>query len=180
MNIENEIKNILTAYKKTILALSVNNLSIEYIENILVKVAAKKSDKLKNIASINIVNAKRVIITPWDKKLILKIQEAIYSSSINFSIILKEKALEIKVPSVTEERRIIIAKKIKEYKEKSKISIRLVRSKAVNLIKKENKLKKLSNDKFYQKIKVLNKYIEKNIEIIEKIAGEKIKRIIKI
>ena len=180
MNTINEVEKLVSKYKDIISNLSTNKFSIASIENIQVKIAFNNKNSLKRIASINIENSEKVIIKPWEKKLILNIKEAIYNSKMGFNIELTKDALNIKIPPMTEERRIIISRKIREHKEKSKISIRLIRNKIINLIKKDNKLKKLSDEEYHRKKSFVNKYIEEKIKTIDKITTDKIQKILKI
>jgi ribosome recycling factor len=129
---------------------------------------------LKDIATINVIDARTLSIQPWEPKMLLSIYKTIIKNNTDLHYVNNGNNIIIKIPPITEERRTKLVKEVKYEYEKSKIYVRNIR--------------KYINKKIYQ-IKIvdedlLNKYEKKIQEItdlylkeLEKIYYYKIKDI---
>ena len=88
--------------------------------------------------------------------------------------------LRVRIPELTEERRVELTKVLKNLGEKSKVSIRNVRREANDTVKKLLKEKKISEDESKNYEKEIQENTDENINTIEKISTEKEKEILKL
>jgi ribosome recycling factor len=88
--------------------------------------------------------------------------------------------LRVRIPELTEERRVELTKVLKDLGEKSKVSIRNIRREANDTVKKLLKEKKISEDESKNYEKEIQKNTDENINKIEKILTEKEKEILKL
>ncbi|MAQ77431.1 ribosome recycling factor [Candidatus Campbellbacteria bacterium] len=89
---------------------------------------------IKNIASINLEDARTMNISPWDKSQIKDIEKALVDSGLPFSISVGDTGVRVHVPQMTEESKIKIVKLIKEKLEDARVKIRSVRQDAMKKI----------------------------------------------
>ena len=131
------------------------------------------------LASISTPDNRTLFIKPWEKTIIQDIEKAITESDLGLNPQNDGENIIINIPPLTEERRLILIKQIKNEGEKGKISIRSVRKESNEYIKK------LSNDGASEDEirtgedriqKITNSYIEK----IDNIIGIKEKELITI
>jgi ribosome recycling factor len=79
---------------------------------------------LKQMASINIEDAKTLRVSPWNTSQIREIERAIAEGNLGLSVVVDDKGLRVIFPSLTTERREALIKLAKEKTEKAKVSIR--------------------------------------------------------
>jgi ribosome recycling factor len=88
--------------------------------------------------------------------------------------------LRVRIPELTEERRVELAKILKNLGEKNKVSIRSIRRELNDTVKKLLKEKKISEDESKNYEKEIQENTDENINKIEKILTEKKKEILKL
>jgi ribosome recycling factor len=131
---------------------------------------------LANVASINTPDAKTLLITPWERKLIKDIEKAILCSDVGITPENNGEVIRLGIPPLTGERRRDLAKQAKQEAENAKISIRNARREVIDVLKKsvkegvpedvekdtEEKIQKI-HDRFIKKIDELFAAKEKEI-----------------
>ncbi|MCB0639421.1 MAG: ribosome recycling factor [Lewinella sp.] len=150
--------------------------SIEHLENELLKVRAGKASPnmvnelkvpyygtetpMNQVATVSNADSKTLIIQPWEKNMLAPIEKAIFEANLGVTPQNDGEVVRITIPALTEERRKDLVKKAKELGEEAKVSIRSVRHKAMDHIKKavkngypedagkrkENEVQKLTDD----------------------------------
>ncbi|MAH88560.1 MAG: ribosome recycling factor [Pelagibacterales bacterium] len=120
--------------------------------------------KIKDLASVNVPEARTIKINVWDTNLVSAVEKSIINSSLGLSPMTEGQIIRINLPELTAERRQELAKNVKRIAEESKISIRNIRQDGMNSIKKltsenvpEDEIKNLQDD--LQKLTDI--YIEK-------------------
>jgi ribosome recycling factor len=94
---------------------------------------------LTNVASITTPDAKTLLITPWDRKLIKDIERAILNSEVGITPENNGEVIRLGIPPLTEERRRQLAKQAKQEAENAKISVRNTRRDVIEALKKSVK-----------------------------------------
>jgi ribosome recycling factor len=131
---------------------------------------------LANVASINTPDAKTLLITPWERKLIKDIEKAILNSDVGITPENNGEVIRLGIPPLTGERRRDLARQAKQEAENAKISIRNARREVIETLKKsvkdgipedvekdaEEKVQKI-HDKFIRNIDELYAAKEKEI-----------------
>ena len=82
------------------------------------------------VASITVPDARTMLIQPWEKNMIPKIEKAIMDANLGFTPQNNGEHIRINVPPLTEDRRKELVKKSKAAGESAKISIRNARKDA--------------------------------------------------
>lgn len=94
---------------------------------------------LVQAANVSTADAQTISIQPFDKSLIAEIEQAIIEAKLGFNPSNNGEKVIINIPPLTEERRRDLAKKAKAEIENSKVSIRNIRQKANDEMKKLGK-----------------------------------------
>lgn len=89
---------------------------------------------IKNIASINLEDARTMMVAPWDKGQIKDIEKAIVDSNLPFSISVSDAGVRVHIPQMTEESKTKILKLVKEKLEDARVRVRNVRQDTMKLI----------------------------------------------
>tara|TARA_B100001245_G_C22710683_1_gene345831 strand:+ start:84 stop:644 length:561 start_codon:yes stop_codon:yes gene_type:complete len=104
-----------------------NSIMVEYYGNMT---------PINQVASIISPDSKTLIIKPWEKTVIPEIEKAILNSELGLNPQNDSETIIINIPPLTEERRLLLVKQIKNEGEKSKISIRNSRKESNDSLKK--------------------------------------------
>jgi len=90
---------------------------------------------LSQVANVNTPDAQTIYVQPWEKTMLGAIEKAIMDANLGFNPMNNGESIIINVPSLTEERRIELAKRAKSEAEKAKVSIRNHRKEANDELK---------------------------------------------
>lgn len=118
---------------------------------------------INQVASITVPDAKTVLVQPWDKSFIAKIEKAIMDANIGVTPSNNGEQIRITLPPLTEERRKQLVKQVKGESESSKITIRNMRREAIETFKKEQKggmPEDVAKDGEVEVQKIVDKYIK--------------------
>ena len=116
---------------------------------------------VSGVASVNVPDARTILIQPWDKNMIRPIEKAIIDSNIGLTPSNNGETIRLTIPPLTEERRKELVKQSKGEVENARISIRNARRDAVEAFKKavkEGMPEDESKDGESQVQKLLEKY----------------------
>jgi ribosome recycling factor len=91
---------------------------------------------LSQMANINTPDSQTISIQPFDKSVMGDIEKAIVEANLGLNPMNNGELIMINVPALTEERRIILVKQVKSESENCKVSVRNVRQKTNDEIKK--------------------------------------------
>lgn len=101
---------------------------------------------IKNVASVSVMDPQTLLIKPWDKTVLQTIAKAISDSWMGLNPQSMADSIMIKIPALTEERRIEMSKIAKKLTEEAKVAIRNARSDSHKIIKNAQDDKEISED----------------------------------
>ncbi len=133
---------------------------------------------LNQVATIQIPEARSVIIAPFDKSLIVEIEKAILASDLGLNPSNDGKVIRISIPALTADRRKELVKQAKTMAENSRTAIRNIRRDGNDELKKQQKDGELTEDGLKTETDKLQKLTDKYIEEINKIYDAKEKDIL--
>ena len=159
--------------------------AIEYLDEQLSHIRARKANPkildcvrvmyygapvpLTNVATVTVPDARTIMITPWEKKIIKDIEKGIMDSEVGITPENNGEVIRLGIPPLTEERRRLLAKQSKQEAETAKISIRNARRDAIEQLKKSIKTdgtpEDVEKDAEAEVQKVHDKYIKKVDEL---------------
>ncbi len=101
---------------------------------------------LKQLANISVTDASTITLNVWDKSAIQPIEKAISDSNLGLSPVVNGQNIHIKIPPLTQERRVELIKIVKKEGEGTKVALRNIRRNTNTVISNLEKDKKISKD----------------------------------
>ncbi|CAN5867351.1 ribosome recycling factor [soil metagenome] len=128
---------------------------------------------LNQIAGISVPEARMMVISPYDKNSLGAIEKAIQQSDLGVNPNNDGSIIRLNFPSLTEDRRKVLIKQVKERAEEGKIAVRNVRRHSKDEMEKMKKEGEISEDDLKRSEKELQKLTDHYIEEIDKMFGHK-------
>ena len=135
---------------------------------------------LNQVASIQIPEARVLLITPFDKTIIKDIEQAISASDIGITPMSDGNVIRLVIPQLTEERRKELAKEVKKIAENAKVAVRNIRRDAMDDAKKQEKANELTEDDLRDLEKDIQKATDDAIKNIDALTTEKEKELLEV
>ncbi len=135
---------------------------------------------LNQAANINVLDARTLSITAWDKKSIPDIEKAILNSDLGLNPITSGDIMRVPLPPLTEERRKELIKIVRAEAEKAKVAVRNIRRDANHSFKNLIKEKNISEDDERKAEVKIQKLTDDHVALIDKILEEKEKETMEI
>ena len=132
------------------------------------------------MASVSVVEARSLLIQPWDASIVKLIEKAILVSDIGITPVNDGKSIRLNFPPLTEERRKELVKDIKRMAEDSKVAIRSIRRDAIEKFKTMKKNSELTEDDVKKGETDIQKLTDKFSKSVEDLAAAKEKEILEI
>lgn len=131
---------------------------------------------VEQVGNISTPDARQIVIQPWERNMLPIIEKAILAANLGFTPQNNGEFIRIVVPTLTEERRKELVKKVKQETEQHKVTVRNIRRTANDTAKKlkdngvpEDEAKKLEAD--------IQKLTDDTIAKLDKMAEMKEKEI---
>ncbi len=166
--LSNELKKVRTGRAQVSM---LDNIKVNYYGSIT---------PLNQVAAVSTPDAKSFLISPWEGSLLKEIESALIKSDIGMTPMNDGKAIRLKVPDLTEQRRKDLVKQVKKLSEDAKVSVRMARRDANEEVKKALKDKAISEDESKRSNDEIQKMTDDYIKKIDSITEEKEKSILTI
>ncbi len=124
---------------------------------------------LKQIAQIATTDAHTLTITPWDPGNVASIEQAITQSDLGLQPTTEGTNVRLRLPPMTEERRLEMTKVVGEKLEASRVALRNVRHETITEVEKED----LPLDALKGRKETITKQTQEHNEMLEKLAEQK-------
>ena len=135
---------------------------------------------LAGVATISSPDARTLVISPWDTKLLKDIAKAIQTSDLGINPQNDGRVIRLIFPMLTEERRKELVKQVKKYAEDAKVAMRNIRRDGMDYIKKLKKNSEITEDEQKKAEKDLQDLLDKNIKKVDAALAAKEKELMAI
>ena len=135
---------------------------------------------LAGVATISSPDARTLIISPWDTKLLKDIAKAIQTSDLGINPQNDGRVIRLTFPQLTEERRKDLAKQVKKYAEEAKVAMRNIRRDGMDYVKKLKKNSEITEDDQKKAEKDLQTLLDKYIKKVDEALSAKEKELMAI
>ena len=135
---------------------------------------------LNGVATISSPDARTLVITPWDTKLLKDIQKAIQTSDLGINPQNDGRVIRLIFPQLTEERRKELSKQVKKYAEDAKVAMRNIRRDGMDYVKKLKKNNEITEDDQKKAEKDLQDMLDKYIKKVDAALAAKDKELMSI
>ena len=135
---------------------------------------------VQQLASINVPEARLLVISPYDKSSVADIEKAIIAANLGVNPTSDGEVIRITVPALTEERRKELVKNVKKIGEDSKVSIRNIRRDINDQLKKDERNGDITADDLRSQTEDVQKVTDNSIKEIDNLVDEKEKDIMSV
>jgi len=157
-------------------ALRTGRASIHFLDNITVNYYGVPTP-LNQIATLHVPDPSLITVQPWEVAQIENIQKAVLASNLGLTPSNDGKIVRIPIPSLTEERRLVLAKHVGKVAEEHRTAIRNIRRDVNEELKRLVKEKEISEDMGHTGLEQIQKVTNGCIEQIDNLATSKEKEI---
>ena len=135
---------------------------------------------LNGVATISSPDARTLVISPWDTKLLKDIAKAIQMSDLGINPQNDGRVIRLTFPQLTEDRRKDLVKQVKKYAEDAKVAMRNIRRDGMDYVKKLKKNSEITEDDQKKAEKDLQDLLDKNIKKVDAALAAKEKELMAI
>ena len=123
---------------------------------------------IPGVASVTLIDARTIGVTPWEKKMTHVIEKAIRDADLGLNPSTTGEIVRVPMPSLTEERRRDLTKIVKGEGENARVAMRNVRRDANTQLKDLLKKKSIAEDEERRAQEDIQKLTDRHIAEIEK------------
>ncbi len=175
--VKRKMEKSLKTFKEELSHIRTSRASVALLEGIKIECYGTKMS-IPQIATVNVIEGKILIIQPWDINLVKEIERAIQKSNLGINPTSDGKTIKLVMPPLTEERRKELIKVAGKMAEEAKIAIRNIRRDVLDKFKSAKKEGQISEDEYIQLEKKVQKLTDEYTKKIEIALQEKEKEII--
>jgi ribosome recycling factor len=128
---------------------------------------------INQLANINLIDARTIGVTPWEKKLASAIEKAIRDSDLGLNPASVGDTVRVPMPALTEERRKDLIKVVRGEAENARVAVRNLRRDANHALKEGTKAKTISEDDERRTQEDVQKLTDHFIAEIDKALAQK-------
>jgi len=128
---------------------------------------------LSQVASVAVVDARSLTITPWEKQIVGAVEKAILASDLGLTPNTAGTVIRLNLPALTEERRKDLSKHVHGAGEDTKVAIRNIRRDANHHVKELLKDKQITEDELARSEADIQKLTDKAIKDVDEVVRAK-------
>jgi ribosome recycling factor len=128
---------------------------------------------VNKVANVNLLDARTISVTPWEKKMVPVIEKAIRDSDLGLNPASAGEVIRVPMPPLTEERRKDLIKVVKHEAENARVAVRNVRRDAITHLKDLLKEKKVAEDEERRAQDDIQKLTDRYVHEIDKVLQAK-------
>ena len=176
---ESKMSKGIDSFKSTISKVRTGRASTSLLEHLLVDYYGTPT-LISQVASLTLVDARTISVTPWEKTMLVPVEKTIRESNLGLNPLNKGTVILVPLPALSEERRNEMIKIVKSNGEDAKIAIRNHRRDANEQLKKLSKAKEITEDQEKQGQAHVQKLTDRFIVEIDHLVNTKEKELLKI
>ncbi len=135
---------------------------------------------LKQVANVNVEDARTLSIVPWEKPMVQAIEKAIMTSDLGLNPATSGEVIRVPMPMLTEETRKNYVKQAKAEAESARVSVRNARRDANSDLKELQKEKEISEDEERKGSDEVQKLTDKYVAEVDKMLASKEKDLMEV
>ena len=135
---------------------------------------------IEQMAAVSVVEARSLVIQPWDASTVKTIEKAILASDIGINPLNDGRSIRLNFPPLTEERRKEIVKDVRRMSEDSKVAVRSIRRDSIEKLKAMKKNSEITEDDVKKGEGDIQKLTDKYVKLIDDRTNEKEKETLEI
>jgi ribosome recycling factor len=128
---------------------------------------------INGVANVNLIDARTIGVTPWEKKMTSVVEKAIRESDLGLNPATVGDTVRVPMPALTEERRRDLIKVVHKEAEGARVAVRNIRRDANNHLKDLLKQKKVAEDEERRAQDDVQKLTDRYVAEIDKALAAK-------
>jgi len=128
---------------------------------------------LKQVANINVEDARTLTVQPWEQNMVAKVEKAIRESDLGLNPATAGTLIRVPLPPLTEERRRDLTKVVRHEAEQGRVAVRNVRRDANNDLKTMVKEKMISEDDERRGQEAIQQLTDRHVKEIDELLQKK-------
>lgn len=165
--LQSRMQGAINALNREFSSLSVGRATPSLVENLNV-VAYGANMPIMQLASITVPEARMLSIQVWDVSLVSAVEKAISASGLGLTPQSEGQVIRLRIPNLSEERRIELTKVAGKHAEQARVAIRNVRRDGMEQLNTQQKNSEISEDIKRQESDSLQKLTNQIIADVEK------------
>ncbi|GAB0056350.1 Ribosome-recycling factor [Candidatus Magnetaquicoccaceae bacterium FCR-1] len=170
--LDQRMTKTILALKEELSAVRTGRASTNLLDRIVVQAYGSETP-LNQVATLNVPEPRLITIQPWDKKLIKAIEKGILESDLGLNPSNDGVLIRVPLPELNEERRKELVKMVQKTGEQTKVALRNVRREAMEMYKKQEKNKEISQDDLRHLEKVVQEHTDQRVKEVDEIVAHK-------
>ena len=166
-------------YKDELKSMRTNRPSPNMLDNVVIEVYGSEM-RMRDVATVAVSDGNQLIITPFDPSTANSIAKSIEKANLNIMPAVDGNIVRVPIPPMSEERRKEIAKDAREKGEKAKVTIRDIRRKSNDQVKKQKTDGEISEDEQKKNEKLIQEHTDKYCKHIDELFSSKEKDILEV
>ena len=128
---------------------------------------------LAQVASVSVADARSLLVTPWEKNLIPKIDKAIRDAGLGLNPVAGSDNVRVPLPALSEERRKEMVKVVRQEGEGARVAIRNIRRDSISQVKELHKQKAISEDEERRAEEEFQKLTDRFVDEVDAVVEAK-------
>jgi len=174
-----KMEKALQAYKRELVSIRAGRANASLLDKVTVEYYGVPTP-VNQLASINIPEARLIVIQPYDKSIVSDVEKAIQKSDLGLNPTSDGSVIRIVIPPLTEERRRELAKVVKKMAEDARVAIRNIRRDANDELKKLEKNGEITEDEHRRLSEEVQNLTDSHIAKVDQATKEKEKEIMEV
>ena len=177
---EARFKKAIEALKHDVSTVRTGRAAPSLVENLQVEAYEGATMPLIQLAAISAPEPRQIVIQPWDKNVIKKIEKAITSSDLGLAPSNDGNLIRLNIPALNEERRRDLVKMLHKKVEEGRVEIRTLRRHTHDEMKAKEKSSGVTADEVKRAEAALQKLTDRYILVADEIGAAKEKEILEV
>lgn len=178
-NCKQDMEKRLKSFEGELKQVRTGRASVAVLDNVRVDYYGNPTP-LNQVATMATPDARTITIAPFEKKLIAEIEKAIRIADIGVQPTNDGNIVRLPFPALTEDRRKEIVKNLKKIAEEAKVGMRNIRRDANELVKKQEKDKKITEDERKKIEDMIQKHTDGFVKLVDDRLAAKEKEVMTI
>ncbi|MEM7763301.1 MAG: ribosome recycling factor [Pseudomonadota bacterium] len=128
---------------------------------------------LNQVANLGVEDARTLLVTPWEKDMVVKVEKAIMNSDLGLNPASAGTVIRVPLPPLTEERRKDMIRIVRGEAENGRIAIRNIRRDALSDFKDLLKEKEIGEDDERRAADAIQELTNKHVAAVDAVLAEK-------
>ena len=167
------------ALRREFSGLRTGRASVSLVEPITVD-AYGANMSLNQVATISVPEPRMITVQVWDRGLVAAVEKAIRGSDLGLNPSPDGQMIRVPIPTLSEERRVELAKIASKYAEQGRVAVRNVRRDGMEMLKRMEKAGEISEDAHHDWAEKIQQLTDEHVKGIDKALAQKEEEILQV